>query len=145
MDEIPAVNATLNALSTVLLVIGFAMIRKKRISTHRLMMVSAFAVSILFLIGYVLHKWHLFETTGGMNTTFQGEGIWRGVYFAILIPHVILAACVPFLAGITLFRGAKMQVEKHRKIARITLPIWLFVSVTGVLVYFMLYQWFPGV
>ena len=145
MDEIPAINATLNAISTALLVGGFVMIRKKNITVHRALMISAFIVSILFLVGYVLHKVHLVETTGAANTTFQGEGIWRIVYFAILIPHVILAAFVPFLAGITLFRGAKMQVEKHRKIARITLPIWLFVSVTGVLVYYMLYQWFPGV
>ena len=107
-------------------------------------MLTAFTVSVLFLAGYLLHKWHLYETTGSYNTTFQGEGIVRVVYFVILISHVLLAMTVPVLSFITLFRGLKMNVEKHRKIARITFPIWLYVSVTGVIVYFMLYQWFPA-
>jgi protein SCO1/2/putative membrane protein len=108
------------------------------------MMVSAFVVSMLFLVGYLLHKWHLYSTTGSYNTVFQGVGLWRSVYFSILITHVILAALVPFLTVITLFRGWKMDVSRHRRIARITFPIWLYVSVTGVVVYFMLYQWFPA-
>ena len=137
-------NAVLNAVSTVLLLTGFRFIRRKQIPQHRAMMVSAFIVSMLFLLGYLLHKWHLYETTGSYNTTFQGEGLWRLVYFVVLISHVILAATVPFLAVVTLFRGWKMNVAKHRRIARITFPVWLYVSVTGVLVYFMLYQWFPG-
>lgn len=142
MDQLPAVNATLNAISTILLLMGFRFIKAKRIPQHRAMMISAFVMSILFLVGYLLHKWHLYSTTGSMNTTFQGVGGWRVFYLVLLATHVILAASVPFLAGITLFRGLKMDVARHRKIARITFPIWLYVSVTGVLVYFMLYQWF---
>lgn len=142
MDQLPAVNATLNAISTILLLMGFRFIKAKRIPQHRAMMISAFVMSILFLVGYLLHKWHLYTTTGSMNTTFQGVGGWRVFYLVLLATHVILAASVPFLAGITLFRGLKMDVARHRKIARITFPIWLYVSVTGVLVYFMLYQWF---
>ncbi len=137
-------NAALNAVSTVLLLAGFRFIKQKRIPQHRAMMVSAFIVSMLFLAGYLLHKWHLYETTGSYNTTFQGEGGWRIVYFVVLISHILLAATVPFLAVITVYRGLKMNVAKHRRIAKITFPIWLYVSVTGVLVYFMLYQWFPA-
>jgi uncharacterized membrane protein YozB (DUF420 family) len=142
LDQLPALNASLNAVSTVLLVLGFRHIKAKRIEQHRTMMLTAFAVSIIFLLCYLLHKWHLFTTTGTYNTTFQGQGVWRPVYFTLLITHVALAATVPVLASITLFRGLKMNVERHRAIARITFPIWLYVSVTGVLVYFMLYQWF---
>ena len=145
MDQLPAMNAALNAVSTVLLLTGFRFIKQKRIPQHRAMMVSAFIVSMLLLAGYLLHKWHLYETTGSYNTTFQGEGVWRIMYFVVLISHILLAATVPFLAVITLFRGLKMNVAKHRRIAKITFPIWLYVSVTGVLVYFMLYQWFPTV
>lgn len=144
MDQLPAINASLNALSTVLLLMGLRFIRMKRIPQHRAMMVAAFVVSVVFLAGYLLHKWHLYNTTGSYNTTFQGQGAWRAVYFTLLISHVVLAATVPVLSSITLFRGATMQVERHRAIARITFPIWLYVSVTGVLVYFMLYQWFPA-
>lgn len=142
LENLPAVNAGLNAISTVLLLAGFRFIRAKKIQMHRRMMISAFSVSMIFLACYLLHKWHLVETTGSFNTTFQGTGVWRGVYFFILITHVLLAITVPVLATITISRGLKMNVEKHRRIARITLPIWLYVSVTGVVVYFMLYQWF---
>ena len=144
MDELPTMNAILNGTSTALLLAGYGLIRRKKVTQHRAVMITAFVVSMLFLVGYVLHKWHLFETTGSYNTVFQGTGAWRTLYFSILIPHVILAALIPFLASVTLFRGWKMDVVKHRKLARITLPIWLFVSVTGVIVYFMLYQWFPA-
>jgi len=143
MDQLPAVNAMLNAASTILLLSGYRFIRTKRIPQHRMCMIAAFSMSMLFLAGYLLHKWHLFQTTGSYNTTFAGTGVIRPVYFSILITHVTLAAAVPVLASITLFRGLKMNVAKHRRIARITLPIWLYVSVTGVVVYFMLYQWYP--
>ncbi|MBU3741390.1 MAG: DUF420 domain-containing protein [Candidatus Kapabacteria bacterium] len=142
LDQLPAINASLNAISTVLLLNGLRHIKAKRIEQHRRMMLSAFAVSIAFLACYLLHKWHLYGTTGSYNTTFQGQGTWRLVYLVLLSTHVILAASVPVLAFITLFRGIKMQVERHRAIARVTFPIWLYVSVTGVLVYFMLYRWF---
>jgi uncharacterized membrane protein YozB (DUF420 family) len=141
-DQLPALNATLNALSTILLVWGYKLIRAKKVQQHRKVMVSAFVVSIIFLGCYLLHKWHLYTSTGAYNTTFQGPGSWRIVYLVILVTHVTLAAAVPVLALITISRGLNMRVELHKKSAKITLPIWLYVSVTGVIVYFMLYQWF---
>lgn len=136
-------NAMLNAASTILLLSGYRFIRTKRIPLHRMCMIAAFTLSILFLVGYLLHKWYLFQTTGSYNTMFAGTGAIRTVYFSVLISHVVLAAIVPFLAFITLFRGLRMDVKRHRRIARFTLPVWLYVSVTGVFVYFMLYQWYP--
>lgn len=144
LENLPAVNATLNAISTVLLLTGYRLIRAKKIEQHRMAMMGAFVVSMLFLACYLLHKWHLYTTTGSYNTVFAGTGTWRTVYLLLLGTHVVLAIAVPFLAIITIRRGLAMSVERHRRIARITLPIWLYVSVTGVLVYFMLYQWFPA-
>lgn len=142
LERLPEVNATLNAVSTLLLLNGYRHIRAKRISLHRRMMISAFVVSIAFLTCYLIHKWFLWTTTGSYNTAFLGTGVWRPVYFFILITHVVLASSVPFIAFVTLRRGLAMKVDLHRKIARVTFPIWLYVSVTGVIVYFMLYQWF---
>jgi protein SCO1/2/putative membrane protein len=142
LEQLPALNACLNALSMALLVLGYRHIRAKRVDQHRRMMIAAFVVSIIFLACYLLHKWHLYQTTGSYNQTFQGTGLWRVVYLVVLIPHVLLAMSVPVLAVVTIRRGLNMSVERHRAIARITLPIWMYVSVTGVLVYFMLYQWF---
>ncbi|MFN4985671.1 MAG: DUF420 domain-containing protein [Ignavibacteria bacterium] len=143
-DQLPALNAMLNALSTILLLRGFSLIRAKQIEQHRRFMIAAFVVSIVFLACYLLHKWHLYTTTGAYNTTFSGTGVWRVLYLVLLFTHVTLAATVPVLALITINRGLNMRVELHKKIAKITLPIWLYVSVTGVIVYFMLYQWFPA-
>lgn len=143
MDTLPAMNAILNSISTVLLLCGYTAMRKKRITLHRALMLSAFVVSMLFLVGYVVHKIVLHNATGSWNTPFGGEGFMRGIYLAILATHVLLAMVVPFLASLTLFRGLKMNVKQHRAIARITFPVWLYVSVTGVIVYMMLYQWFP--
>lgn len=143
LAELPLVNALLNTLSAILLIIGFRLIKQKKISQHKIVMITAFVISIIFLCCYLLHKYHLYTTTGTFNTTFKGEGIWRIVYFSILISHLFLAIMVPFLAIITLFRGLKMKIETHKKIAKYTLPIWMYVSVTGVLVYIMLYKLFP--
>ncbi len=142
LGQLPALNATLNAVCTVLLLVGYRLIRQKKIEQHRIVMITAFGVSVVFLACYLLHKWHLYTTTGAYNTVFPGQGMWRTIYLALLISHVTLAATVPVLAIITIRRGLRMSVETHRRIARITLPIWLYVSVTGVIVYFMLYQWF---
>lgn len=142
LGQLPALNATLNAVCTVLLLVGYRLIRQKKIEQHRIVMIAAFGVSVVFLACYLLHKWHLYTTTGAYNTVFPGHGMWRTIYLALLISHVTLAATVPVLAIITIRRGLRMSVETHRRIARITLPIWLYVSVTGVIVYFMLYQWF---
>ncbi len=137
ISDLPTVNALLNALSTSFLVVGFVFIRKKKIPQHRAMMLAAFSTSVLFLVGYLSYH---FSTE--MVTRFQGEGTARTVYFAILISHSVLAVAVPPMAVITLFRGLKMNVERHRRIARWTLPIWMYTSVTGVLVYLMLYHFY---
>lgn len=134
LDDLPLVNAILNATSCVFLLIGLMMIREKRIAAHRRFMVFAFATSTLFMASYLLYHVNI------GSKPYTGTGFMRTIYFTILIPHVILAAAVLPLAIITLSRGLKMDVERHRRIAKITLPIWLFVSVTGVMVYLMLYR-----
>jgi uncharacterized membrane protein YozB (DUF420 family) len=132
--QLPTVNATLNGIAAVLLVIGWVLIRQRKIQAHRAVMLSAFACSILFLVSYLVYHYQV------GSVRFQGEGAIRTVYFAILISHTLLATAVPFLAAITLFRALKERFAKHRAIARWTLPIWLYVSVTGVIVYVMLYR-----
>lgn len=145
MDQLPAINASLNGLSTGLLLMGFGFIRRKQVAAHRLCMIAAFVLSMLFLVGYVLHKVNLHAVTGSYNTVFSGTGWARTLYFFILIPHVVLAMLLPLLTPPTLFLGLKMNVKTHRKLAHITLPIWLYVSVSGVFIYFMLYHWYPAV
>jgi uncharacterized membrane protein YozB (DUF420 family) len=136
IHALPTVNASLNAISAVLLVWGYTLIRRKQVSKHRQVMLTAFVTSCLFLVCYVVY-----HTLVGGSVPFGHEGsILRPIYFSILIPHTILAAAVPVLAIITLRRGLSGKYERHRKIARWTLPIWLFVSVTGVVVYMMLYH-----
>ena len=134
LADLPALNALLNATSAILLLIGFMHIKRGRIDAHRRVMLLAFAVSGLFLLSYVIYHANI------GSKPYPGTGMMRTIYFSILIPHVILAATVLPLALVTLSRGLKMDVVRHRKIAKITLPIWLFVSVTGVLVYLMLYR-----
>lgn len=141
---LPVINASLNVISGILLILGFRHIKRKNIIQHKKIMISAFIISIVFLLCYILHKYLLYVNTGKFNTEFNGTGFWRVLYFLILIPHVVLAATVPVLAIITIKRGLKMNVALHRKIAKITYPIWMYVSVTGVIVYFMLYQFFPA-
>jgi protein SCO1/2/putative membrane protein len=134
--SLPAVNATLNSLSTVLLVVGYVLIRRGKCLAHKRVMLCAFGVSVAFLCCYLVYHGY------AGSKPFTGTGPVRSVYFAILISHVILAAAVPFLAAITIYRGLRQQWERHRRIARVTFPIWLYVSVTGVIIYFMLYHWF---
>jgi putative membrane protein len=131
--DLPALNAGLNSLAAILLVIGYVLIRRGRIRQHRAVMISAFGVSTLFLISYVIYH----ANVG--SRPFQGQGVIRIVYFAILLTHVVLAAATLPLALITLSRGLGARFDRHVRIARWTLPIWLYVSVTGVIVYFMLY------
>lgn len=132
--DLPALNATLNSSAAVLLTWGYYLIRKRRIRAHRRVMIAAFSVSVVFLISYLVYHFQV------GSVRFQKTGAIRTVYLTILLTHTVLAAAVPFLAGITLYRGLKGNYEKHRKIARWTLPIWLYVSVTGVIVYWMLYR-----
>jgi len=134
VHDLPAVNASLNALSGVLLLIGFVMVRSGRIAAHRRVLIAAFATSSLFLICYVVYH----AQVGSVR--FTRQGFVRPLYFTILITHVTLAAAVLPLAILTLSRGLKARYAPHRRIARWTLPIWMYVSVTGVLVYVLLYQ-----
>jgi putative membrane protein len=134
IHTLPAINASLNALSGVLLVIGYALMRARRIDLHRRVMIAAFVTSSLFLISYLTYH----AQVGSVR--FTREGFVRPLYFTILITHVTLAAAVLPLAIVTLTRGLKGRYARHRAIARWTFPIWLYVSVTGVLVYVLLYQ-----
>jgi putative membrane protein len=132
------VNAVLNALAAVLLVVGWGCIRRGNVKAHRAAMVSAFAVSCVFLVSYLTR--YALEGTH----RFAGPESVRPVYLAILATHVPLAALVPILALRMFFLAWRGRFDAHRRLGRITLPIWLYVSVTGVLVYLMLYRWFPG-
>jgi putative membrane protein len=134
LEDLPAVNASLNAISGVLLIAGYLMMRARRIEQHRRFMIAAFATSSLFLVSYLVYH----AQVGSVR--FTRQGLVRPLYFTILITHVTLAAAVLPLAILTLFRGLKGRYPQHRRIARWTFPIWLYVSVTGVLVYVLLYQ-----
>jgi uncharacterized membrane protein YozB (DUF420 family) len=134
VHDLPAVNATLNAISGVLLLIGYVLIRARRIELHRRFMIAAFVASALFLVCYVVYH----AQVGSVR--FTRQGFVRPLYFTILITHVSLAAAVLPLAILTLSRGLQAKYARHRVIARWTFPIWLYVSVTGVLVYVLLYQ-----
>lgn len=132
--DLPALNATLNATSAVLLVTGWWHIKHGHIQTHRRFMIAAFVVSSLFLLSYTIY-----HAQAG-SKPFPGTGVARAIYFSILIPHVVLAAAVLPLAILTLRRGLIRSDARHRRIARVTFPLWLFVSITGVIVYVMLYR-----
>ena len=132
------VNALLNALAAVLLVVGWICIRRRKVGAHRAAMGAAFVVSTVFLVSYLAR--YALEGTH----RFAGPDSVRPVYLAILATHVPLAALVPVLALRMLFLAWRGRFDAHRRLGRITLPIWLYVSVTGVLVYLMLYRWFPG-
>ena len=134
VNDLPHLNAALNALAGTLLTIGYFLIKAGHIQAHRRCMISAFVVSAMFLVSYVTYH----ANVG--SRPFPGTGLVRTIYFTILIPHVILAAAVLPLALVTLRRGLRRDDVRHRRLARWTLPIWLFVSVTGVVVYLMLYR-----
>jgi uncharacterized membrane protein YozB (DUF420 family) len=132
--DLPAVNAILNATSAVLLLTGFFFIRRRRIAAHRACMIAALVSSALFLTSYLIYH----AQVGSVR--FPGQGAARTVYLSILLTHTVLAAALPVLALITLSRALRRRFPAHRRIARWTLPIWLYVSVTGIVVYWMLYQ-----
>jgi uncharacterized membrane protein YozB (DUF420 family) len=134
ISDLPALNAGLNAISAALLTYGWVLIRRGRIEQHRRCMLAAFGTSALFLASYVVYHANI------GSRPFQGQGAIRAVYFGILITHVVLAAAILPLSLVTLRRGLAAQYDRHRRIARWTLPIWLYVSVTGVIVYVMLYR-----
>ena len=134
VHDLPSVNAALNGVATALLLTGFGFIRARRIEAHRRCMWSALVTSALFLVSYVTY-----HAQAG-STPFQGQGWIRPVYFAILVTHIILAAAIVPLALLTLRRAVKEDFVRHRRLARWTLPIWLYVSVTGVVIYVLLYH-----
>jgi uncharacterized membrane protein YozB (DUF420 family) len=134
LHDLPALNATLNAISAALLIVGFVLVRRRHLHAHRAVMVTALVTSTLFLISYLIYHAHV----GSVH--FPGTGAARPIYFTILITHTVLAGAVPILAGITVVRAFRRRFALHRQIARWTLPIWLYVSVTGVVVYWMLYR-----
>ena len=134
VTDLPAVNASLNAISTVLLLTGYVFIRRGQRQQHKACMIAALVTSTLFLTSYVIYH----AQVG--SVPFKGTGWIRTVYFAVLIPHVILAAAIVPPVLITVSRALSAKYDKHRRIARWTLPVWLYVSITGVIVYLMLYQ-----
>ena len=134
IGELPALNATLNGISAVLLTTGYVLIRRGRIALHKRCMLGALASSALFLTSYVVYHLH----TG--SRPFAGQGPIRVIYFSVLLTHVVLAVVIVPLALVTATRGLRSQFDRHVRIARWTLPLWLYVSVTGVVIYLMLYQ-----
>jgi protein SCO1/2 len=138
---LPTVNASLNALATVLLIAGFVAIKRHRKELHRNLMLSAFGTSIAFLVCYLVYHAALHHYTGESGRKFAGQGVIRPIYFTILITHVVLAVAVPVLALLTIVRAWRGQWAAHRRIAVITFPIWVYVSITGVVIYGMLYHW----
>jgi putative membrane protein len=151
VQEIPAVNAALNALATALITLGFTFImvaqrtvdpvrRAARIRLHRTSMLVAGVVSAVFLLGYVTHK----VLVRGVHTPFGGRGAIAGIYYAMLLTHIILAIAIAYLVPRTFLLALRGNLARHRRWARWTFPLWYYVSITGVLVYFFLYQWWPA-
>ena len=134
ITDLPALNATLNGLSAVCLTLGYVFIRRRDRVNHQRAMLTALGISALFLVSYVVYH------ANAGSRPFPGQGVIRPIYFLILITHVVLAAAVVPLALITATRGLRSQFDRHVRIARWTLPIWLYVSITGVVIYLMLYQ-----
>ena len=139
-NRLPAVNAALNATCAVLLVLAYAAIRARRIRLHQVLMIAAFVTSVVFLSSYLY--FHI-VVKGGKPTEFTTAGWPRRIYLTILYTHMILAAIVAFVAPVTLILGFNAYNNRHKRIARWTLPVWLYVSVTGVIVYWMLYHLYP--
>jgi len=138
ISSLPALNATLNATSAVLLLLGYRAVRRQEIERHRRLMVSAACVSAVFLVSYLVYHAHV------GSVRFTATGIPRTVYFTILITHTILAAAIVPLVLRTLYLGWRRRDDRHRRIARWTFPLWLYVSVTGVVIYLMLYRIYPS-
>lgn len=135
---LPTVNAALNTLATILLAAGWIFIRRGQWRAHRAAMIAAFAVSTLFLVCYLTYH----AIVG--HVPFTGQGVARTVYFAILITHILLAVTVPVLAIAMFVLAVKGRWDAHRRLGRITMPIWLYVSITGVVIYLMLYHFYPA-
>ncbi len=140
ISDIPALNATLNAVATVLILTGFVLVKSGNKEAHRKVMLAAGVVSAVFLVGYVTHK----ALIRGVHTPFGGEGPIRTVYYVMLVTHILLAISIAYLVPRTFLFAIKGDIDRHKVWAKWTFPIWLYVSVTGVLVYFFLYRWWPA-
>ena len=132
VSQLPFINTTLNGITTVLLIVAYLLIKQKKVERHKMVMLTAFGTSSMFLVSYIIYHWF-------KSGPKPYVGDWPQLYYLILITHIVLAAIIIPLALMTLYRGWNYQVAKHRKIAKITFPLWLYVSVTGVMIYLMLY------
>ncbi len=137
LSDLPPINAGLNSLSTIFLTLGYIFIRQKKIASHRNCMIAAFCTSTIFLICYLVYHYY------AGRTTFKDPQWFRPIYLTILLTHTVLAVVIVPMILMTLNRAIKARYELHKKIARWTWPLWMYVSVTGVLIYFLLYQIFP--
>jgi uncharacterized membrane protein YozB (DUF420 family) len=137
LERLPALNALLNASAAVVLAMAYAAIRRQDVQLHRRLMLLALSISTVFLVSYLTYHYH------HGSTPFTHTGPVRVLYFSILISHTLLAACVPPLVAVTLSFALRGRFDRHRRWARWTLPVWFYVSVTGVLIYLMLYRWYP--
>jgi len=134
LTALPTLNAGLNGLAALCLLTGFALIKKRRVTAHKIAMTTAFGCSVAFLVSYLVYHYQV------GSVRFQGTGTVRTVYLTILATHTVLAAAVPFLAVVTLYRAWREDFSRHRRLARFTLPLWLYVSLTGVVIFWMLYH-----
>jgi putative membrane protein len=141
--DLPALNAALNSLAAILLIVGYVLIKQKREVAHKWTMLGAFGVSVVFLVSYLTYHQLLFANEGIRGVPFTGPQPIRTLYYGMLLSHVLLAAAVPVLAIGTIYHGLKDNRPKHRRWAWWTFPIWLYVSVTGVLIYVLLYHVYP--
>lgn len=140
LSFLPAVNATLNGVAAILLVLGIVAIKRRNIAAHRNLITTAFILSCLFLVSYVIHyTWRLL-TMGGLHTKFEGPDALRYFYYAVLLTHIPLAMTLPFLAGVQLTTGYRKKYWFHRWFGMVVFPVWLYVSITGVIIYVMLYH-----
>lgn len=139
VHDIPALNATLNGIATVLITTGFILVKRGQLEMHRKVMITAMVVSAVFLVGYVTHK----ALIHGVHTPFGGVGAIRTVYYTMLISHIILAISIAYLVPRTFWFAIQGNIVRHKAWAKWTFPIWFYVSITGVLVYFFLYRWWP--
>jgi putative membrane protein len=146
--DLPPINASLNGIATVLLLSGIVAIKREAKKAHGVLMGATFVVSVVFLCCYLLHKYmvyqeHAVDPTRALHTPFGGTGFIKVFYYVMLSSHIVLAIAVPPLAIITMRHALKGRYDAHRRWSKFTFPIWFYVSVTGVLVYFFLYRWFP--
>ncbi|HEX3725506.1 MAG TPA: DUF420 domain-containing protein [Pirellulales bacterium] len=144
LEQLPTLNAALNALAAVLLLCGWVQIKLRHEQAHKRLMIAAFVVSMAFLACYLVYHQMLYVRYGVRGVPFVGPSTVKGVYLAILVSHVTLAAIVPVLAGATIWLGLADRRAKHRRLARWTFPIWLYVSITGVIIYALLYHLYPA-